>query len=458
MQYIHRTYKTKEPIAAIATAPGEGGVAIIRISGEGSAAIASNIFSKDVTHLRSHTFYYGQIVSLEGQKIDDVLLVYMQAPRSFTGEDVVEIHCHGGSLITRQVLEASLQAGARAALPGEFSFRSYMNGKVDLAQAEAIQSLIGAKSERALSSATKQLDGVLSKKIGSYQKELTYAAAIIEAWVDFPEEDLEFAPFSEVIDRLQKIVDSMVILQATFHQGRVIRDGLHLSLVGSPNVGKSSLMNALLGKERAIVSPHAGTTRDVIEDDLSLNGYRIRLLDTAGIRQTMESIEEEGIRRSKKAIENSDLILLVLDVTRPDCHESWDLLKSLPQEKTLVIWNKIDMPHHDPLPQVPFPHVAHISCATQSGLPELLHAVDSIISHGIHGQDEVVITTLRHKEALGRAIAAVEKVISGLKETISPEFVAIDIRSALYELGTIIGTDVTEDILTAIFSTFCIGK
>ena len=454
----NQLYTTKEPIAAVATPPGVGGVAIIRISGDGAVAVASKIFSKDISRQTSHTAVYGKISSLQGEKIDDVLLLFMRGPRSFTGEDVVEIHCHGGSLITRRVLEVCLEAGARAALPGEFSFRAYMNGKVDLAQAEAIQSSIHAKSERALLAAEKQLDGALSKKISLFQKELIHVAAIIEAWVDFPEEDLEFAPFAEVIVKLQGIRESMCALVITFHQGKIIHNGLHLSLIGSPNVGKSSLMNALLGKERAIVSPHAGTTRDTIEDDLQFNGYHIRLLDTAGIRETSEVIEEEGIKRSKKAIDASDLILLVLDVTRPDCLDSKQLVQKLPSEKTIVVWNKSDLPHRQPLPSLPFQYIAKISCITSEGISELLRHVDAIIASGIQGQDELIITSLRHKEALEGAIDAIDAVIAGLQTDASPEFVAIDLRSALYELGTIIGKDVTEEILTAIFSTFCIGK
>ncbi len=455
---MHRSYSLQETIAAVATAPGEGGIAIVRISGDAALDVAAKIFSKDVKKLISHTAYYGKLSSVDGQKIDDVILICMHAPRSFTGYHVVEIHCHGGSLVTRRVLEACLEAGARAALPGEFSFQAYMNKKIDLAQAEAIQSLIGAKSERALASAEKQLEGQLSKKIGFFQKELSYVAAVIEAWVDFPEEDLEFAPFSEVIEKLRKIQESMIDLQRTFHQGKMIHEGLHVSLVGSPNVGKSSLMNALLGKDRSIVSTQAGTTRDIVEDDLRLNGYHIRLLDTAGIRRTEEVVEEEGIRRSRKAITRSDLILVVLDVTRPDCPESWELLETLPRDSTIAVWNKVDLPHARPLPELPFSSVVEISCATQEGLQALHQAIDCVLTQGVSGQDELVITSVRHAEALSRSIAYIEKVIRGLQEVSSAEFVALDMRASLHELGAIIGTDVTEDILTAIFSTFCIGK
>jgi tRNA modification GTPase len=453
MEFVHRSYQKKDTIAAIATPPGEGGIAVIRISGEHATLVADRVFSKKVSQLATHTVHFGQIVH-EGEKLDDVLLLVMRAPRSFTGEDVVEIHCHGGKLITRQVLDAVLQAGARAALPGEFSFQAFMNGKLDLTQAEAIQEMIGAKSERALRCAQDQLEGILSKKIAGFQKKLSETAAIFEAWVDFPEEDLEFSPFETVTQELELLLSNMRALLATFHQGKMLKDGIQLALIGSPNVGKSSLMNALLGKDRAIVSHIPGTTRDVIEDDLSMNGLSFRLLDTAGIRTHAEVIEEEGIKRSLKVIDQADLILLVLDATEHKIEHF-----SLPPHKTIAVWNKIDLQPVRPLPKIPFEHVVEVSALQRTGIESLFSTIDRVIDQSkIQQGEEILLTKLRHKDALDRACGYLEQVIHGLKHGTSAEFVSSDIRETLKELGIIIGRDITEDVLDAVFSKFCIGK
>lgn len=456
MEFVHRPYIPGETIAALATAPGEAGIAIVRISGKNAIDVAQKIFSKSVAKLKSHTVHYGKIL-LDGTCIDDVLLLVMRAPRSFTGEDTVEIHCHGG-LVSKQVLEACIKAGAKAASPGEFSFKAFINGKLDLAQAEAIQTKIGAKNEIALTLAQDQLEGRLSHKILSLQSQLTDIAAIFEAWVDFPEEDLEFAPFDDVIATLRTVMGQIQSLIASFDQGKVLQTGVAVSLIGSPNVGKSSLMNALLGKDRAIVSPIAGTTRDLVEDDMRLNNLHLRLIDTAGIRTTCESIEEEGIRRSKKASLQSDIILYVLDVTNPqEIDQEIDL--DLPPEKTIGVWNKMDLPHATPLPKLPFDHVVELSAQNGQGLDKLHQAIDALIwQKGAPRRDEVVITSLRHKEALSEALQCAERVVQGLLQKQSAEFVSFDMRQCLQALGTIIGANITEDILTSVFSKFCIGK
>lgn len=453
MEFVHRPYVPGQTIAAVATPPGEGGIAIIRISGSDAISIASKIFSGPVSRYETHTAHLGKIIGSTGEIIDEVLLLVMKGPRSFTGEDTVEIHCHGGSLICRKVLEVIIEAGAKPALPGEFSFKAFLNGKIDLAQAEAIQSKIAARNEIALSCASQQLEGLLSQKIISFQKKLIDIAAILEAWVDFPEEDLEFAPQQEVIDTIEEAVEEMDKLIAGFHAGKMIQEGVSVCLVGSPNVGKSSLMNALLRKDRAIVSHIPGTTRDLVEDDLRLNGFHLRLIDTAGIRETGEIIEEEGIRRSKKTIERSDIVLFVLDVTAPG-----ELLE-LPREKTIVIWNKIDLDHSRPLPELPFSHVVEVSANSRRGIEELEAKIDEVIwQGGTPNRKEVVITSLRHKEALIEARDSCQKVVDGLNVNASAEFISFDMRQALLSLGTIIGTNITEDILTAVFSKFCIGK
>ena len=438
-------YNRKETIAAICTPPGDGGVAIIRLSGPAATKIANQIFSGDVTALKSHTVTYGRMVAGE-ETIDDGLCLVMRDDRSYTGEEVVELQCHGGSLVSRRVLEAALAAGARAALPGEFTFRAFMNGKLDLAQAEAVQEVIGATSERAVDAAADQLQGRLSRKITAFQKELTEIAAILEAWVDFPEEGIEFATLEELLAQLTGVRRRMRALLDTFHDGRMVSEGIALCLVGAPNVGKSSLMNALLEKERAIVTHIAGTTRDLLEDRMRLNGLPVRLIDTAGIRETTEVIEQEGIRRSLAAMEEADLVLHVRDATRPD--EGAEIAAP----NTIVVWNKVDLVDEAP-------EGIAVSAKERTGLDALREKIDALIwENGPPARDQVLLTNVRHKEALTAAIAACEKTIEGLRNEVSPEFLCLDLRETLHQLGKIIGVDVTEDILSAIFSKFCIGK
>lgn len=358
------------------------------------------------------------------------------------------------------MLNAVLQAGARAAKPGEFTFKAFLNGKIDLAQAEAIQALIGAKNERALDAADEQLQGKLSYEIENFQNKLTNIAAILEAFVDFPEEGLEFASMEEICEDMETICRKMEKLIATFHDGKIIHEGISLCLIGSPNVGKSSLMNALLGEERAIVSHIPGTTRDVLEDHMRLNGLNIKLIDTAGIRNTEEEIEQEGIRRSKKAMQKADLILLVLDASMPlSINDEW-LLTEVPKHKTIVIWNKIDLPKSElKILKLNLPHVVHLSAKNKIGLETLHQIIDDVVwKEGPPSREEILITNIRHKEALEKAVDACRLVISGLKTDVSPEFLSIDMRQALMALGTIIGKNITEEVLTAIFSKFCIGK
>ena len=459
MKFIHQPYYPGETIAAIATPPGEGGVAIVRISGEEALSVAAKIFSGPIFSYKTHTVHFGKIHNLQGEHIDDVVVLVMLGKRSYAGETTVEIHCHGGSLITRRVLDVVIKAGARAALPGEFTFKAFMNGKIDLAQAEAVQELICAKNERALDAAEQQLQGRLSQKIRSFQEGLTQVAAILEAWVDFPEEGLEFATMDEVCADLTGIVKEMEQLASTFHDGKILHDGLSLCLIGCPNVGKSSLMNALLDKDRAIVSPIPGTTRDVLEDSIRLNGIHLKLSDTAGIHEASEIIEQEGIRRSKETMGQADLILLVLDASRELDSQDHYLLNLVPKSKTILIWNKMDLARDKSLPQIDFAYVLAISAKNKEGLEELRKAIDAMIwTNGPPSKEEIIITNARHKESLNESIQFVYNVIEGLKTEVSPEFLTFDMRQCLGELGKIIGVDITEDILSAIFSKFCIGK
>jgi tRNA modification GTPase len=457
MHFVHRPYVPHETISAIATPPGEGGIAVIRVTGKDALNVVSKIFSGPIHSYITHTAHLGKIHDLQGNFLDEVLVLVMLGARSFAGEDTVEIHCHGGSIVTRKVLEATLTAGARAALPGEFSFKAFINGKIDLTQAEAVQELIGAKNEIALQKAEEQLQGALSDKINLFQKELFDVAAILEAWVDFPEEGLEFASKEEILTMLESTFEKMRNLSLTFHEGQVIKEGLSLCLIGPPNAGKSSLMNTLLGKERAIVTEIAGTTRDILEDQLLLGGLHFRIKDTAGIRQTEELVEKEGIRRSKMAMESADLVLLLLDISKELSEEELMLLDSAPFDKTVLVWNKADLPHAAPInTKLPF---VKISAKESFGIPALKEAIDQIIwKKGPPSQEAIVITNARHKMALDEALTAGSRLVEGLKSDISPEFLSSDMRAVLRELGTIIGKDIGDDILSAIFSKFCVGK
>lgn len=457
MEFVAQNYQMGETIAAIATPPGEGGVAIIRISGDLAVDVAERMYSGPIRSYISHTAHFGKIYNGEGEHVDDVLLLVMYGPRSYTGENTVEIHCHGGSLISRHVLETALHAGARAALPGEFTFRSFINGKMDLAQAEAVQELIGAKNDRALYAADNQLQGALSKSVSYHQQELTKIAAILEAWVDFPEEGLAFTTMEELFMDLKKIRTSLEKLAATFHEGKILHDGLSLCLVGCPNVGKSSLMNALLGKDRAIVSQTPGTTRDILEDHLKLSGLHIKLSDTAGIRETIEGIEQEGIRRSKIAMQEADVVLFVLDAQSGWTIGDEELFGIVPKDKTIVVWNKIDVASGTAAS--PLPLTVFISAKEGLGLETLHKAIDQLIwQGGPPSKEEIVITNVRHQQALLKAVQAIDHVLESLRDEISPEFITIDMRQALLELGKILGTNISEDILSSIFSQFCIGK
>jgi len=454
MHFVHRPFQKNDCIAAIATPSGEGAIAIIRISGADVFDLGEKIFSGPVKNFQSHTAHYGKILASDQSVLDHVLLLVMKAPRSYTGEDTIEICCHGGTAITRRVLERIYEAGGRPAQPGEFSLRAFLNGKMDLAQAEAVQQLIAAKGELALQAAEKQLEGALSKQITAFQKEITEIAAILEAWVDFPEEGLEFTSMEEMISNLERICQKMEKLQASFHNGKSLKEGFSLCLLGSPNVGKSSLMNALLGEDRAIVTDIAGTTRDLLEEDLRIGQLHFRLTDTAGIRNTNEIVEKEGIRRSKKAMEKADLILLLLDASRPLSSDDQELIQSVPKDKTIVVWNKIDLA----LPSIQMESV-QISAKEKIGIDTLISAIEKLVWKGqLPSKEEIIITHYRHHQALSRAIDSCHSVIKGLKDGLSPEFISSDMRASLSELGTIVGVNVGEEILSAIFSKFCLGK
>jgi tRNA modification GTPase len=439
-------------IAAIATPPGEGGISIIRISGKDAIPIADTIFSGSVSTYATHTAHFGQFLD-----IDEGILLVMKAPKSYTGDDTVELNCHGGSLVTRRLLEAVYSAGAEPAGPGEFTYRAFINGKLDLAQAEAVQSMIGAKNTLALQAAKEQLSGHLSDKISTLQKELLDTAAILEAWVDFPEEGLEFASKKEVICSLLETRAKMGQLAATFHEGYKIQEGIKLCIVGPPNVGKSSLMNTLLGYNRAIVTPIAGTTRDLLDAELTIGGLHFHLIDTAGIRQADGLVEQEGIKRSKQAMHNADLILQLIDASKGLTTEDEVLIAGASADKTIAVFNKIDLPHK--IPTIPLQNTVPISARTGQGVKALKATIQQVLFNGkLPQKGEIILTNQRHKRALSHAINDLDTLINGLQTDISVEFLSTDMRSCLNHLCSIMGMDISEDILSTIFAKFCVGK
>jgi len=437
-------------IAAIATAPGNGSVAIIRLSGKQALSIANSIFSKDLLQAQSHKAYVGFIIDGE-EKLDQALVLFMQGPHSFTGEDVVEIQCHGGSVLCKKILQLVLRSGATLAKPGEFSYRAYMNGKCDLLQAEAICLLIEAQNDRALRISSSQLQGALSHKIGAFKERLLTVWASLEALLDFPEEDIEERP--HLMQELIQVQSTMQQMVDSFDEGKKLFDGIEVGLIGATNAGKSSLFNALCGNKRAIVSAEAGTTRDFIEQDLILSDYNIRFIDTAGIRDAQADVEKEGIARTLEIIQRVDFVLFVVDITE----ETFVPLNNLSKEKTLVVYNKVDIKRTTP--KSSFPHVCFVSAKTEEGIDQLKSKLQQMIqSNQRHETESVLLTSLRHKELVQIALQQLAKVIQGMKDNVSMEFLCFDMRFVVEALGKILGEDVHEEVLDKIFSQFCLGK
>ena len=419
-----------DTIAAIATPPGEGGIAIIRLSGSKSISIASQIFSKRIDHVLSHTLHFGKFLDLSGQVIDTGLTAIMHAPHSYTGEDVIEFHCHGNTIIAETILMRAIELGARIAHPGEFTFRAFKNGKMDLAQAESVQSVISAKSSLALQAAQTQLEGHLSNHINNFKKELLKISAHIEVWIDYPEEDLDPILIRSIQTEITNIQSKIKQLIDRFNDGDKLFTGYRICLIGSPNVGKSSLMNALLKKNRVIVTDIAGTTRDVIEEELILGSLYCKLIDTAGLRDTNDTIEKAGIIKTKETLDNADLILFLLDASREISHEERELLSGLPISSTLIVWNKIDLVDPSVI-SLDMPHrIIPISAMKGLHLDSLQEAIQCKLQKNPLDKDEIIITKKRHLSALQKTLLALNQIQKSLSDERSPELIASDLREA----------------------------
>jgi tRNA modification GTPase len=485
-----------DTIAAIATPLGEGGLALIRLSGHDALAVADQAFvpvgknSRKPSAAESHTIHYGKIVRA-GQQVDEVLCAVMRAPRTYTREDIVELTCHGGILSTKTVLDTVLAAGARLAEPGEFTKRAFLNGRLDLTQAEAVADLIHSRTELALGAANEQLAGKLSQRINQLRDDLMNTLAHIEAHIDFPDEDIAPDTRAKLEGRLERGIAFMDELLATANEGQILRRGIRAAIVGRPNAGKSSLLNQLLGHDRAIVSPIPGTTRDTIEETANVRGLPVVFIDTAGLREAQNEIETEGIRRSRESLARAEFILHVLDASEPLTAEDEQLLTEFAHKKRLLVRNKTDRPQRLTVAElkrrIPAPletggasapaslsatgetaradarptrpPVVDVSCTTAHGIEALKDAIKALVWSGqINAETAQVTINSRHQDALRRARESTRLTLDALRADASLEFVALDLHIAVRAVGEIVGQTTTEDLLDSIFRQFCLGK
>ena len=440
-----------DTIAAISTAPAEAAIALIRMSGPASVSLAARLWQgrRGVEELPARFAAYGQIVE-DAAKLDDVLLTVFRGPASYTGEDMVEIACHGGVLVSRRILSALLRCGARSAEPGEFTQRAYLNGKLDLTQAEAVMDLITAQTELALQSAAEQLEGRLGDRIRALRQQVLEILAHVEAYIDFPDEDISPDVGAALLARMETARAEMDSMLATAGQGRLMREGVRTVIYGAPNVGKSSLLNLLLGYERAIVNARPGTTRDVLEETVNLRGIPVRLMDTAGVRATEDEIEREGIERTHRALERADLVLHLFDASEPPSDEA-----PRGPGKVLRILNKEDLGEN---PAWAGAEVVRMSCLKKTGLDALGDAIVAAVIGGAARSDWTVAINARHQSCLENARAGMMAAQKAFTDRLSPEFVAEDLRASMNAVGDVVGRVDTEEVLGVIFGTFCIGK
>lgn len=457
-----------DTIAAISTPIGKGGIGIVRVSGDKALDIAQRVFksakNKDIKLAKSHTIMYGSLINpLNSEIIEEGLLMIMKAPSTYTREDIIELNCHGGILSVKRVLEAVLNSGARLAEPGEFTKRAFLNGRIDLSQAEAVIDIINSQTETFHSSSLNQLGGNLSAKIKDYRTELINLIANIEACIDYPETDIEEITSKTIGERTKNLIQKLDYLIINANTGKIIKDGIKTVILGKPNVGKSSLLNFLLKEQRAIVTDIPGTTRDILEEYINLDGVAIRIIDTAGIRETSDIIEKLGVEKSKQYAEEADLILLMLDNSNPISLEDLEILEFIKSKKYIILINKTDLTNkleYDKLYKyIDKDDIIKISVKQNSGIDILEAKIKDMFFEGkLNLNDNLYITNVRHKDCLIRAKSALEEVINTINMGMPEDFMSIDLQKAYQILGEIIGESVDEDIIDKIFSEFCLGK
>lgn len=458
--------KEFDTICGIATPLGEGGISIIRVSGSDSLKVINKIFkgknSSDILDMKSYTMRYGYMCDIDSKvEIDEVIISYMKGPRSFTAEDVVEVNCHGGVVSTGRVLEEIIKAGARIAEPGEFTKRAFLNGRIDLSQAEAVMDIIRAKTDLSMKSAVMQSNGALSKEIGKLREYMLNTLALIEYSVDFTEDDEE--PDETIPIRVQEqltvAIEDMKKLLEGANEGRIIRDGLKLAIIGKPNVGKSSLLNCLLKEKRAIVTDIPGTTRDIIEEFISLDGIPVKITDTAGIRETEDEVEKIGVEKSREKIDEADLVVLMLDSSRPLEDEDREIIEKVKDKKYVVLMNKNDLEKKISDEDIKeLKNIIYISAKTGFGIDELKKKVKDLFFNGEVDSESMIISNNRHKQALYRALENCEEALDRVKSNEYLDLISIYVTSALKALGEITGSELEEDLINKIFSEFCVGK
>ena len=455
-----------DTIAAIATAMSNSGIGIVRISGDEALEVADRIFvskkgNKKVSEMASHSIHYGYVKDGE-DIVDEVMLLIMKAPNSYTTEDTIEIDCHGGVLVMQKILETVLKYGARAAEPGEFTKRAFLNGRIDLSQAESVIDIINAKNDFALQSSVSQLRGSVLEKIKDLRASIIHEIAFIESALDDPEHvDIESYPQKLLITvkSLWKTVDKML---ESADNGRVLREGINTVIVGKPNAGKSSLLNTLVGQERAIVTDIAGTTRDILEEQIRLRGISLNVIDTAGIRDTDDVVEQIGVNKSREYVEKADLVIYVVDSSTPLDENDEEIIASIQDKNAIILLNKSDLHQvttKEMLKEKIDRKTIEISAKEQTGIEELETAIQEMFFHGkISFNDEVYITNVRHKNALEETAKSLQMVINSIENGMPEDFFSIDLMNAYEELGSIIGESVGEDLVNEIFSKFCMGK
>ena len=451
-----KNYNRKDTICALATGSGLGAIAIIRVSGSETINICKKVFSKNIADVKSHTIHFGTINNKVGV-IDEVLLSIFRNPHSFTGEDVIEISCHGSVFIQQQILQLLTENGARMANPGEFTLRAFINGKMDLSQAEAVADLIASENRKAHQIAINQMRGGFSDDLKKLREQLINFASLIELELDFSEEDVEFANREQFNELLLLIKEKLTKLIDSFQLGNVIKNGIPVAILGAPNVGKSTLLNALVNEDRAIVSEIAGTTRDTIEDVINIEGMQFRFIDTAGLRDTKDTIEKMGIQKALEKAKKAKVIIFLLDATADFKAQEKEIIKIKKlQTKMIIVVNKTDL-NPNICETLKKKSYLFISAKNKDGIQDLTNTLISIIDPNL-SSDETIISNSRHQEELSKTLVEIIAVIQGLNNDISGDLLAINIRQALYHLGLITGEVTTDDLLGNIFSKFCIGK